>query len=154
MDVTVLGFAVLLAVISGVVCGLAPLIELPAADARGRGETDCLTTKRLREALVVGEVALAVILVAGAELLVRTVAKLQAVDVGFQMERILAVSIDVTTGPLRGRGNAARFLGELIPRIAALPGVGRVGAATGTPLEAGPAGRGTTRKERGAPPVG
>ena len=150
VDAAVLGFAVLLTVISGVVCGLAPLIEWPAADLRGRGQTESPTTKRLRQALVVGEVALAVILVASAGLLLRTVAKLQAVDVGFQMERILSVSIDVTTGPLRGRGNAARFLGELIPRIAALPGVGRVGATTETPLEAGTAEQSITREDRPA----
>jgi putative ABC transport system permease protein len=106
---------------------------------------------RLRKALVVSEVALAVILVASAGLLVRTLAKLQAVDVGFQVERILTVSMDVTTGPLRGRGNAARFLEELIPRVVALPGVHSVGAATGMPLEAGSAGQAITPEDR--PPM-
>ena len=148
MDLTVLGFATLLSLISGVICGLAPLVGWQAADWRSRGQTEGTTSKLLRQALVVSEVALAVILVASAGLFVRTLAKLQAVEVGFQRERILTVSLDVTTGPLRGRGNAARFLEELIPRVAALPGVRSVGAATGTPLELGPAQQAITREDR------
>ena len=150
MDLTVLGFAAVLTVICGVICGLAPLVGWEAADWRGRGQTEGTTSRRIRQALVMSEVALAVTLVASAGLLVRTLANLQAVDVGFQWERILTVSLDVTTDTLRGRGNAARFLEEVIPRIAALPGVRSVGAATGTPLEGGPAGQAITREDRAA----
>lgn len=149
MDVAVLAFAALLTVISGVICGVAPLVEWRAMDWRGRGQTESATSKRLRQALVVSEVALAVVLVAGAGLLIRTVANLRAVDVGFGIERILTVSMDVTTGPLRGHG--AQFLEELIPRVAALPGVRSVGASTQTPLNGGPAEQAITREDR--PPL-
>ena len=143
-----LGFAALLTAISGVVCGLAPLAGFGTADFRSRGQTEGITRTRLRTALVVCEVALAVMLVASAGLLGRTLAKLQAVDVGFQMERMLAVSMDLTTGPLRGRGNAVRFLEEAVARVSTLPGVQSAGVATGMPLEAGTAGQAITPEHR------
>lgn len=148
MDWAVLGFAALLTLASGLFCGLAPLAEWRKLDWRSRGQTESMTSKRLRQTLVVSEVALAVMLVATAGLLVRTFAKLQAVDVGFQMTRLLTVSVDMTTGPLRVRGNAARSLEALIPRVAALPGVRSVGASTGATLEEAPAAQAITREDR------
>lgn len=150
MDLTVLGFAMLLGTVSGVLCGLAPLFGWQAADSRSRAQTEGTASRRLRHVLVVSEVALAVMLVASAGLLVRTLANLNAVDIGFQTEGILTMSLDVTTETLRGRGNAARFLEELIPRVAALPGVRSAGAATGTPFESGPAAQAITREDRSA----
>jgi hypothetical protein len=100
--------------------------------------------------LVVSEMALAVMLVAAAGLLIRTVAKLDAVDVGFRTERLLTVSTDLTTGPLRSRGNSARFLEQLLPRVAALPGVRMAAAATAMPFETGMASQSITRE--GVPP--
>jgi putative ABC transport system permease protein len=148
MDAGVLGFAALLTVICGVVCGLAPLVGSGLGDFRSRGQTEGTTSTRLRTALVVCEVALAVTLVVSAGLLIRTLSKLQAVDVGFQMERILTVSMDLTTGPLRGRGHSVQFLEEAVARVSAMPGVQRAGVATGMPLEAGTAGQAITPENR------
>jgi len=151
IDTAVLAFAVLLTVVSAVLCGLAPLVGWRSANFQSRGQTEGVTSMRLRNALVVSEVALAVTLVASAGLFVRTLVKLRAVDVGFRMDRVLTVSMDMTTEPFRGRrGNAARFLEQLIPRLAALPGVQSVAAATGMPLEAGPAEQAITREDRPA----
>ena len=150
IDTAVLAFAVLLTVVSAVLCGLAPLVGWQSASFQSRGQTEGVTSMRLRKALVVSEVALAVMLVASAGLFVRTLVKLRAVDVGFRMDRVLTASMDMTTGPLRGRGNAARFLEQLIPRLAALPGVQSVGAATAIPLETGPADQAITREDRPA----
>jgi putative ABC transport system permease protein len=107
----------------------------------------------LRKGLVIGEVALAVMLVASAGLLVRTVANLQTVDVGFRMQGILVVSTDLTTGPLRERGHAAQFLEEIMPRLTALPGVRLSGAATRVPLEGSPAMQAITPEGRPALPA-
>jgi putative ABC transport system permease protein len=134
-DLVVLGFALLLALVSGVVCGVAPLLGVRKVDWRSRAPTDNAASRRLRKGLVIGEIALAVALVSGAGLLLRTVANLQAVDVGFRMNGILLVSTDLTTGPLRERGGASRYLEELMPRLSALPGVRRAGAATRMPLD-------------------
>jgi predicted permease len=153
MDWAVLGFAVLLAMACGVACGLAPLAEWRTADWSRRGQTEGGASKRLREFLVVGEVALALSLVASAGLLARTVAKLQSVELGFRFDRILAVSLDLGTRPLRGRGNAARFVEELMPRVAALPGVRAAAATNALPLENGRAGQAITREGRPALPA-
>ena len=81
--------------------------------------------------------ALAVGLVATAGLLLRTVANLRGVDVGFDTAQTLVVSTDLTTIRLRERGGAARFIEAVAPRLAVLPGVRVVAAATGVPLEGG-----------------
>ncbi len=148
IDLAVLAFTALLTAACGVLCGLAPLVGWRSLDWRTRSQPESPATKHLRHALVVSEVALAVVLVAAAGLLVRTLGKLQAVDVGFQTQQLLSVSMDVTTGPFRERGNAALFLEALMPRIAALPGVRRVGATTGAPLEEGAATQAITREDR------
>jgi putative ABC transport system permease protein len=151
VDFAVLGFAALLALTTGLFCGLAPLAEWSNIDWRSRGQTEGTASKRTRQALVVSEVAVAVVLVAAAGLLVRTLANLQAVDVGFQTENLLSVSTDVTVGPLRQRGNAARLVRDVLPRIAGLPGVRSAAASTGTPLEEATATQAITRQDR--PPV-
>lgn len=79
MDWTVLGFAALATVFSGLACGIAPLTQFRAADWTSRGQTENRTSRRLRQALVVGEVAVAVMLAACAGLLLRTVEKLEGV---------------------------------------------------------------------------
>lgn len=135
IDWTVVAFAAFLTVVSGLLCGLAPLIQTRALDWKSRGQTGTIASTRLRHGLIVGEVALAVTLVAGTGLFVRTLAKLQAVDLGFQTEQTLTLSLDVTTGPLRGRGNSARFVEEVIPRLATLPGVRTAAATTELPLD-------------------
>jgi len=148
MDGTVLVFAIVLTLASSVICGLAPLAGIQIADGSGRGQTESAFSRRLRSALVAGEVALAVILVTGAGLLIRTVAKLDAVDMGFRTEGLLTVETDLTTGPLRSRGIPARFLAEVLPRIEALPGVRVAAATTLIPFESGTASQAITRADR------
>jgi putative ABC transport system permease protein len=145
LDWVVLAFCVVLTLSVCTVCGLIPLIDWRALDWNARGQSESRSSRRIRHALVVGEVALAVTVVASAGLLLRTVANLRAVDVGFETGRTLVVSTDLTTSPLRARGSAALFVQDLIPRVAALPGVRGAAASTGVPLESGVAGQAITR---------
>lgn len=147
VDWVVLGFAVSLTLVVSIVCGLIPVIDWRAARWNARGETESPTTRRLRHAMVVGEIAIAVVVVAAAGLLVQTVANLRAVPVGFDTARTLVLSTDLTTAPLRQRGSAARFVQEVLPRLAALPGVRIVAATTGVPLEGGPPEQAITRQD-------
>jgi putative ABC transport system permease protein len=135
MDWAVLAFLAAMTLASGVICGLAPAIELSAVDWRMRSRGENAASKRLRQALVIGEVAIAVVLVAGAGLLVRSFVKVRNVRIGFRTDHILTVAFDTTTSPLRERGQAVRFLENLMPRLAGLPGVRAVAAATSVPLE-------------------
>jgi putative ABC transport system permease protein len=146
IDWSVMTFAIALTLATSAACGLAPLVEWRAADWRTDRHTEARASRRLRQALVVGEVALAVALVASAGLLVKTVVNLESVDVGFEKSRTLIVSTDLTTSSLRGRGNAARFVEAVVPRLGGLPGVRAVAAATGAPFEGTVAGQAITRE--------
>ena len=145
LDWVVLAFCVVLTLVVCSICGLMPLIDWRALDWNARGQSESRSSRRIRHSLVVGEVALAVTVVASAGLLLRTVANLRAVEVGFDTARTLVVSTDLTTSPLRERGSAARFVQDIIPRIATLPGVRGAAASTGVPFEGGPAGQAITR---------
>ena len=151
LDSTVVAFCVVLTLVVCTVCGLIPLIDWGALDWNARGQSEGRSSRQIRHALVVGEVALAVTVVASAGLLLRTVANLRAVDVGFETDRTIVVSTDLTTSPLRERGGAARFVQDVIPRVAALPGVRGTAAWTGVPFEGGPATQAITRY--GDPPI-
>jgi predicted permease len=146
VDWVVLGFAASVTAAISVVFGLIPLIDWRAVSWNARGETESRTARRMRHVMVVGEIGLAVVVVAVAGLLVRTVANLRAVPVGFATDRTLVLSTDLTTAPLRERGSSARFVEEVVPRIAALPGVRMVAASTGVPLEGGAAEQAITRQ--------
>ena len=145
LDGVVLAFCVVLTLVVCTVCGLIPLIDWRAVDWNVRGQSESRSSRRIRHALVVGEVALAVTVVASTGLLLKTVANLRAVEVGFETARTLVVSTDLTTSSLRERGSAARFVQNIIPRITALPGVQGAAASTGVPFEGGPAGQAITR---------
>ncbi len=146
IDLEVLAFCVLLTVAVSVACGLVPLVEWTAAGWNARGQTEARGSRRLRHALIVGQVAIAIVVVASAGLLVRTVSNLRAVDVGFETAHTVVIKTDLTASSLRERGSAARFVGDAIERLGAVPGVSAVGATTGVPFEGGPAGQAITRE--------
>lgn len=135
IDWSVLAFTAMITVLSAVACGLSPLIHWRSAEWRGRGQTESSGRTRLRGALVAGELAVSLILVASAGLLVRTVLKLSDVNFGFRTKGILVVSTDVNTETLREPGDTARFVDRLLPRLQTLPGVTMVAAATALPVE-------------------
>jgi putative ABC transport system permease protein len=148
-DWMVFAFAMGLTLATSLACGLTPLVTSRhmSWESRGRGQTENRESRRLRQALVVGEIAVAVAVVTIAGLLVRTVAKLRAVDVGFDTSQTLVISTDLSTSPLRDRGSAASYVADLVPRITRLPGVRVVAAATGTPLLGSVATQAITRQD-------
>jgi putative ABC transport system permease protein len=150
LDGTVLLFATGVTGVVTIVCSLVPLIDWSGIDWNARVQTESRISRGTRQVLVVGQVALAVAVVASAGLLVRTVARLRAVDVGFDTTRTLVVRTDLTTSSLRERGRGAQFVEEAIARIRALPHVRAAGASTGVPLEGGAAAQTITRQ--GDPP--
>src|SRR4029078_3163487 len=89
LSVRVLAFGIAIALLSGVLLGLAPMMHarLPrlsdALKTSARGGSSGMRSQRLRSALVIGEVALAVVLLAGAGLMIRSIQKLAAIDPGF-----------------------------------------------------------------------
>jgi putative ABC transport system permease protein len=144
---TVLGFTAALAVFTGVLFGLAPALHLAktnlasAVREGGRGNTIGFRRNRLRSVLVIGEVALALILLSAAGLGIRSLTHLQSVDPGFDPHQVLTFrtalpEAQYKTDPLLAAPNAkqAEFYRRALERLRALPGVSSAGAAQIFPL--------------------
>jgi hypothetical protein len=103
VDSSVLGFTGLIALLTGVIFGLAPAVQLSKADLNdalkdtSRGSTGGLGRTRTRSVLVAAEVALSVILLIGAGLLIKSFVLLQKVDSGFNPDRLLVANISLPT---------------------------------------------------------
>jgi putative ABC transport system permease protein len=136
IDATVLAFSLCATLLTGVLFGLAPAMQGAAGLSgslkdSGRGLTASGRGRRLRSALVVTEIALAVVVVVGAGLLVRSFVTLTARDAGFTPANL--VSFNVPFRSLTDNAARAQLAALLIDRLAALPGVAAAGAATGFP---------------------
>jgi putative ABC transport system permease protein len=136
LDAPVLLFTLALVLGSSLLFGLGPALAAARVDLRApfRGMTRD-RHRRSRGLLVAGEVAMATILLVGAGLLVRSFARLRAVDPGFRPERVLTLALDLS--PSRAYRVAApqtAFMNELAQRVAALPGVRSVAFGDSLPL--------------------
>jgi putative ABC transport system permease protein len=141
LDPSVLVFTLLVAVGSSVGFGLAPALQLSgSAPASTLKETASNTTlrSRLRPALVVCEVAVALVLLAGAGLLLRSFQALQHVDPGFPVDRVLTFAVNLPTAAYPRPADRIAFVRDAITRLESLPGVESAAAGSSLPL----AGRG------------
>jgi putative ABC transport system permease protein len=141
IDWVVLAFALLLSILTGLVFGLAPALQSAQVDLSsagregGRGSSSGTRTGRLRDTLIVSELAFAVILMVGAGLLLRTLRGLLQEDPGFNPAQVvtantwLGVPNDPKTDPYLGIPGKVTFDRELLRRMKALPGV-RLAAIT------------------------
>jgi putative ABC transport system permease protein len=146
MDSRVFGFALLVSCLTGVLFGLTPAISAFRGDVNeplkegGRGSSRS-GTSRLRHALVASEVALALVVLCGAGLMIKSIARLLGVDPGLNPKNVLTMRMsvpqqDIYTGP----PGLPRFCQDLDEHVGAVPGVVSVGAAAHLPLR-GNAGR-------------
>ncbi|HLW54091.1 MAG TPA: ABC transporter permease [Candidatus Angelobacter sp.] len=139
VDGVVLAFTTLLAVLAGVIFGLAPALHMSGLDVRtalSQAERGAMGSgiRRLRAVLVVSEVMLATLLLMGAGLLVRSFDRLISVAPGFAVDHILIADLPVS--PV-AHANAAERMGyfdRILERARALPGVKYVGAAPFLPV--------------------
>ena len=133
----------LLTIALGLACGLLPVgrtsFEQLATVLRsgGRSATGSRERHRVRQALVVGQVALAFALTVGAVLLARTFRELRAVEPGFDGAGVLALRVSVATADYPTIADVARFHQQAMERLGALPGVNAVGAVSKLPLRTG-----------------
>jgi predicted permease len=149
LSLSVLAFGIGIALLSGVLLGLAPMMHArlsrlsDALNTSARGGSSGLRSQRLRSALVIGEVALAVVLLAGAGLMIRSIQKLAAINPGFDASNVLMVTATIPrqTPPPAPAGAAPTPLApfvtshaDLLDRIRAVPGVESVSLASDLPF--------------------
>ena len=125
IDTSVLVFAVVLVFVAAVTAGLAPALAAARSDlvARLRSHGRHLATARGRRSLAVVQVALAITVVVAAGLLIRTVVKLQSVDLGLAADRLVLLDLHVPQAKYADTPQYARFLDAAIAQLEALPGV-------------------------------
>jgi putative ABC transport system permease protein len=140
IDTGVLAFTFGICVLASLLFGLAPAVQLSRTDlieALKQGASRALAggaAGRMRSALVVGEIALAVVLLAGAGLLMRSFAALHDVALGFHPEKVLVMATSVPVSEdIESVRRAARFYKALSAEIVTMPGVSAVGAARSAP---------------------
>ena len=144
VDSTVLLFTFLLSLATGVLFGLAPafrtlqvnLIESLKEGVRGGGENTL--KNRTRSVLVVFESAIAVMLLIGAGLLVRSLVALQGVNPGFDSNNVMTARLDIARKKYDTAEKRANFLNDIQTRVGNLPGVETVGVVTELPLSGQP----------------
>jgi putative ABC transport system permease protein len=129
LNVPVLLFSLGIAGVTAILFGLAPALQTarrdlvePLKDA-GKGVSGGFRRGKLRNALVVLEVALSLVLLAGAGLLMRTFVALQQVDLGLNPDSILVARLPLPRGQYKTAAEKQRFFRQLLPRLYALPGI-------------------------------
>lgn len=144
LDATVLAFSLAASLATAALFGAAPAlvasrISLRAwTTERGSGGGGGRVGTRVRGALVVAEVALAVILVAGAALTLQSLGRLAAVDPGFRPEGLVSAKVSLPGAGGSDRPAAARFYLDAAERVAEVPGVTGAAVALAGPVESGP----------------
>jgi predicted permease len=144
LDGTVLAFTVGVSVVTGLLFGLAPALRaakldlnsaLKAGGRSAQGEGGLGSSRgRLRGLLVVGEVAIALMLLIGAGLLLKSFVRLQQVSPGFQPEGVVSMRVGPTARPIQDRDEAIAYYRPLNEALATIPGVTLRGAVSSLPF--------------------
>jgi predicted permease len=139
----VAGFTVVVSVLTGILFGLYPALQTSKPDlsstlkeSSGRSGTG-LRHNRVRSALVVTEVALALVLLVGAALLIRTFVGLRSVDPGIDPHNVLTLQTALAAGTYSTTSNVDSLTTQVVRRMEALPGVVAATAAIALPIESG-----------------
>jgi putative ABC transport system permease protein len=140
IDSHILLFTLLLSIICGILFGLAPAYQIIRTNVQsflkegGRGLTTSIRGNKIRRIMVVSEIALAVILVAGAALLLQSFHKLQQVSPGFNTDNVLMVRFDLPESRYPQAKNATLFYRQLLDRIKSIPTVESAAQSIFVPL--------------------
>ena len=140
LDVRLFGFTLMLSLVTGVIFGLVPALQAAKVDLnealkQSGGRTGTGTGQhRLRSALVVAEIALALVLLVGAGLLIQTFLKLRALDIGVNPENVLTLRTSLPRSKYGELPKRTAFYQQVLERVRALPGVVGAGYTTAVPL--------------------
>jgi putative ABC transport system permease protein len=153
VDPGVLVFTLVVAVAAGILFGLAPALGAGRQDLvdslkeGGRGATIGRQGRRLRSGLVIAEMALALVLLVGAGLMLRSFARLLDSDPGYNPDGVLTLAVPLPAAVSGDNERVVAFFDQLLERVENLPGVSAAGAISQLPLS-GTYSSGTTRVDR------
>ncbi|MEX2262213.1 MAG: ABC transporter permease [Bryobacteraceae bacterium] len=143
IDGTVLAFTFAASLLTGLLFGLAPIIQMARANLQenlkesARGTSGGLRRHTMRSLLVVAEVSMALVLLVGAGLLIRSFLGLQDVDPGFRAGNVLTFRVSLPQARYPADPQVAGFFRQLLDRVGRLPGVVSVGAISMVPFSGG-----------------
>ncbi|MBA3255725.1 MAG: ABC transporter permease [Pyrinomonadaceae bacterium] len=144
IDATVLGFTLLVSLVTGLLFGLVPALRTMRLNLSeflkegGRSGSQGASRNRARSVLVVLESAVAVVLLIGAGLLIRSLIQLQNQSPGFDAHNVLTMRVDLSRQKYPTPDKAVTFFEQLETRLGGLPGVESVGFVTELPLSGQP----------------
>jgi putative ABC transport system permease protein len=140
LDARVLVFTLVLSVLTGILFGLAPALQASSTDPQealregGRTSSAGPRARRLRNLLVVAEMAVALVLLTGAGLLVKSFLRLERTDPGLSVEGVLTLRLWIPDARYAEEARQVRFYDEVLRRSAALPGVTAAALTSDLPL--------------------
>lgn len=142
MDANALLFTMLLSLATGILFGLAPALQAGRSSLQDRlkqggWQASSGGSQRLRNGLVVAEIAFSLVLLAGAGLLLRSFARLINVDRGFRTDHVLTMGIWPSPGRYSDPRTEINYLQQIVDRVQAVPGVRAAGFITNLPLSGG-----------------
>jgi putative ABC transport system permease protein len=145
LNIRVLLFATVLSVACGIAFGLAPALGTIRAAHRstigfGRTATTTVRNRRLRNALIVAEVALAFVLLANAGLLIRSFLNMRRADTGFEATAVLTAELPVSEHRFADATQLHTFMHQVIANVQAIPGISDVAFTDGMPMQGVPSG--------------
>jgi predicted permease len=144
LDARILGFALAVSILTGVLLGLVPAFQISRPNLNialregGSRTTAGALRQRTRSALVVAEIALSLVLLAGAALMIRTFLALRNVQPGFETASVLTMSTSLAGQKYATAAGVERLSVELTRRLEMLPGVQAASYALALPLQLGP----------------
>jgi putative ABC transport system permease protein len=142
IDVNILAFSFGLSLLTGIVFGLAPALQSSRLDLNevlkeGGRTTSGGARQRLRSAMVMTEIALAVVLLVGAGLMMKSLLRLLQANIGFNPQNVLTMTIVLPAGKYDDANRQVSFYEQLKERVRSLPGVNGAGTVDKLPLQPG-----------------
>ena len=139
MDLRVFGFATAAVMLVLILAGLLPSLQTSFSKLSGwlnqAGRGSSHSSAVVRRTIVIAEVAASFVLVCGAGLLFKSLARLQQVDAGVRIDHVITMSVDLPTAAYPDPQRATRFFEEVVERLRAVPGVEQASVAQDVPLQ-------------------
>ncbi|HEV7377152.1 MAG TPA: ABC transporter permease [Pyrinomonadaceae bacterium] len=142
LSLPVLGFTFIISLLTGIIFGLIPALEVSRLNLNetlketGKSNMGSPRSRRLRNTFVVAEVALALLLLVGAGLMIKSFMRLQDIDPGFKSANLLTMGVSLPETKYREDGQKIAFFRQAVERLEALPGVRSVGTVSALPIAA------------------